>query len=80
MGYDFVLIFTVITLTVIGILFIYSSGITSTGENVSREYLKQIFWGISGIIIMFVISFIDYRRIKLISLYILSVLYISSAG
>ena len=70
MGYDFVLIFTVIILTVIGILFIYSSGITSTGENVSREYIKQIFWGISGVILMFVISFIDYRRIKLISHYI----------
>ncbi|MDC7221454.1 MAG: rod shape-determining protein RodA [Spirochaetales bacterium] len=70
MGYDFVLILTVITLTIIGILFIYSSGITSIGENVSNEYLKQIFWGISGIVIMFIISFIDYRRIKLISLYL----------
>ena len=70
MGYDFVLIITVISLTVIGILFIYSSGITSTGENVSREYLKQIFWGITGTVLMFVISFIDYRRIKLISHYI----------
>ncbi|MBN2625908.1 MAG: rod shape-determining protein RodA [Spirochaetales bacterium] len=70
MGYDFVLILTVIMLTVIGILFIYSSGITSLGKNVSNEYIKQILWGVTGIILMFVISFFDYRRIKLVSLYI----------
>ncbi len=70
MGYDFVLILTVITLTVIGILFIYSSGITSIGTNVSNEYIKQILWGVTGLALMFVISFFDYRRLKLISLYV----------
>jgi rod shape determining protein RodA len=73
MRYDFVLILTVMALTTIGILFIYSSGITSSGENVSNEYIKQIFWGITGTIIMFIMSFVDYRRIKLISFYIYSV-------
>jgi rod shape determining protein RodA len=70
MGYDFILILTVLILSTIGVLFIYSSGITSTGENVSREYIKQILWLVTGMILMFGISFIDYRRLKLISLYI----------
>lgn len=70
MGYDFVLILTVLSLSIIGILFIYSSGITSTGQNVSNEYIKQILWCGTGFMIMLFVSFVDYRRIKLISIYI----------
>lgn len=61
--FDFTLCFSVLALTIIGILFIYSSGINSSGESVSIEYIKQIFWAASGFIILLFISINDYRRI-----------------
>jgi len=45
----------------LGIAFIYSSGVTSAGVQVSREWIKQIIWSASGLILMAVFSFIDYR-------------------
>ncbi len=57
-------------LVVIGILFIYSSGITSAGVNVSNEYLKQIFWFALGIIVLFFLLFFDYDKLKNISQYL----------
>jgi rod shape determining protein RodA len=69
-GIDFPLIIASIVLTIFGILFIYSSGITSTGELVSDEYLKQIVWGSSGLVIALVLSLIDYRRLYHISHYL----------
>ena len=62
-SFDFILFFCVIALVTFGILFIYSSGINSEGVNVSSEYMKQIIWGGSGILIMLVISLLDYRKI-----------------
>jgi rod shape determining protein RodA len=69
-GIDFPLLCASVALTVFGILFIYSSGITSTGELVSDEYLKQIVWGSSGLIIALFLAMIDYRRIYHISHYL----------
>lgn len=50
-----------IALVVIGILFVYSSGVTATGQVISREYLRQIAWAVSGIVIMLILTFLDYR-------------------
>ncbi|MFP4363840.1 MAG: rod shape-determining protein RodA [Spirochaetia bacterium] len=58
---DILLILATIILMIIGILFIYSSGVTSTGVVFSNEYIKQIVWVITGIIIMFTIAFFDYQ-------------------
>jgi len=66
-NFDIILISSVLILSIIGIFFIYSSGITSQGIQVSREYIKQIIWLVSGLVIMLVLSNIDYRRIKLIA-------------
>lgn len=60
--FDFILFFCVIALVTFGILFIYSSGINSDGENVSTEYMKQIIWGGSGVLMMLGLSLLDYRR------------------
>ncbi len=49
---------------VIGILFVYSSGVTATGEVFSREYLKQIIWVVIGIAILFGVSILDYTRLR----------------
>jgi rod shape determining protein RodA len=51
-------------LTVLGVLSIYSSGITAEGVHVSNEYLKQIVWAVTGLGIMALISFLDYQRMK----------------
>jgi rod shape determining protein RodA len=67
---DFVLLIVIGMLTSFGILFIYSSGVTSAGEVVSNEYLKQILWGISGFVIIFALALVDYRRIYDFSFYI----------
>jgi len=53
-----------ISLAVIGILFVYSSGVTATGEVVSREYLRQIVWAVTGIGLLVFMNFVDYRYLR----------------
>ena len=62
--FDYALLICVILLTVFGIFFIYSSGINSQKVLVSNEYIKQIFWAVSGIFLLFLVSLIDYRKVK----------------
>ncbi|RKX85504.1 MAG: rod shape-determining protein RodA [Spirochaetes bacterium] len=69
-GFDFLLFFAVLGLIIIGILFIYSSGVTSTGVVVSNEYIKQIIWAISGIVLFVLFSYISYERYKNWAVYI----------
>jgi rod shape determining protein RodA len=67
---DFSLFFAAIILMVFGILFVYSSGVTSSGVLVSTEYVRQIIWAVSGAIAALVIAMIDYRRLHDVSLYL----------
>ena len=53
---DYLLFFACAFLTFIGILFIYSSGINSDGVLTSNEFVKQIIWGSTGIILVIVVS------------------------
>jgi rod shape determining protein RodA len=61
---DIVLILCVLGLMGLGIGFIYSSGVTSAGIQVSDEWIKQIIWSASGLVLMAVFSFLDYRLWK----------------
>jgi rod shape determining protein RodA len=61
---DLFLLFAALGLTTIGILFIYSSGITSAGTQNSDEWSKQIVWASIGLLFMMAIAFIDYRRLR----------------
>lgn len=70
LGLDYFLLFAVIALSTIGILFIYSSGINSSGVLVTQEYVKQIFFAISGLILLTIMIFIDYRKIKQFAIYL----------
>jgi len=63
-GFDFLLFISVQILMVIGIFFIYSSGVNSNGVIVSTEYIKQIIWVISGDILLLTVSFLDYKVFK----------------
>jgi len=67
---DYFILLPVIILVIIGVLFIYSSGITSTGEMVSTEYIKQIVWASIGLTAALVLSMVNYRRFYKISLYL----------
>ncbi len=62
--FDYLLLLCVVLLVAIGVASIYSSGINSDGVNVSNEYVKQIIFGSTGTILMFVSAVFDYRRIK----------------
>jgi rod shape determining protein RodA len=66
---DFSLLLAAMILSVFGVLFIYSSGITSTGVLVSSEYIRQIIWATAGVFIALALSIVDYRRIRDLSLY-----------
>jgi rod shape determining protein RodA len=66
---DFILFLSSLVLILFGVLFIYSSGITSAGVLVSREYLRQIIWGIFGVVSALAIAMVDYRRIRDLSLW-----------
>lgn len=75
--FDAFLLVAAVALVTIGVLFIYSSGVTSAGESVSREWLRQIFWAVSGLLILLSVSAVDYRRARDISLYAYGVLMLA---
>jgi rod shape determining protein RodA len=66
---DFFLLLAALILSVFGVLFIYSSGITSTGVLVSSEYIRQIIWATGGLFIALALSILDYRRIREFAIY-----------
>lgn len=64
-SFDPILFIAMLALVIIGILFIYSSGITSSGELVSSEFIFQIIWAVSGLLIYFALLLVDYTKLKL---------------
>ena len=66
---DFFILLSVMVLMAIGILFIYSSGITSDGTLVSSEYIRQIMWVSAGLIIAVIMAFVNYRRLYDVAIY-----------
>ncbi len=67
---DFAILGAALALTVLGILSIYSSGLTAEGVHVSNEYLKQIVWAVSGLVLLAIVSLVDYQRMKDYSFFI----------
>ena len=67
---DFFILLPVLVLMVFGVLFIYSSGITSSGTLVSTEYIRQIIWASIGLIVALVLALVNYRRFYDIALYV----------
>ncbi|HPX26971.1 MAG TPA: FtsW/RodA/SpoVE family cell cycle protein, partial [Treponemataceae bacterium] len=62
--FDYLLLSASVFLMIIGIFFIFSSGINSENILVSNDYIKQIIWAITSLFIMFFAALIDYRKIK----------------
>lgn len=63
-SWDLILLFAVLALSVIGIVFIYSSSLTASGEPRNTEYLRQIAWVVSGMLLLVGTSLVDYRRLS----------------
>jgi rod shape determining protein RodA len=61
---DFFILCAVLVLLICGVLFIYSSGVTSTGTLVSREYIRQIVWACGGISIALALALFDYKKLR----------------
>jgi rod shape determining protein RodA len=82
---DFAILAVTLGLTVMGILSIYSSGLTAEGVHVSNEYVKQLLWSVSGLALLVLISLIDYQRMKdyspfIYAFFILQILYVRFFG
>jgi len=69
LGFDIFIFFSVIALMFIGVLFIYSSGVSSSGIVYSNEYVKQIISISIGLVLCLLFSFGNYSRLGEWSLY-----------
>ena len=67
--FEILILLAAVGLSIIGILFIYSSAVSSDGVLQNNEYVKQIVWVCLGIGIMIAVSFFDYERLRQLSLY-----------
>ncbi len=72
--FDYVLILIVLILISIGVMFIYSSSVNSTGVSVSNAYIKQIIFASIGLILMILTTLYDYRRSESITIYLYGIL------
>jgi rod shape determining protein RodA len=69
-GFDFLLLGATLLLVLFGILFIYSSGVSFTGSRPSNEFIKQLIWTGSGLVIMTGVILINYSRLRDLSIYL----------
>lgn len=61
--FDYILLVSFIILTAFGILTIYSAGAASSGiRAIEKQYIKQIYWAITGIVIFILLLFINYQK------------------
>ncbi len=61
---DIPILVSVILLVVIGILFIYSSNTDADGTIKKDEFVRQIFWAVLGLVLLFVFSFLNYLHLR----------------
>ncbi len=74
--FDFIIFLAMIALMTIGGLFIYSSGVNAAGQIVSREYILQIVWIGSALLIYFLLQLPQYNVLQKYSIQIYAILTI----
>src|SRR6056297_3401089 len=62
--FDFVTFFSMISPMTFGVLFIYSSGVNSSGQLISNEYIHQIIWIITALIVYFLLQIPKYESLR----------------
>jgi rod shape determining protein RodA len=60
---DWIIVAAIIVLMLIGVLFIYSSGVNSDGILINNEYIKQIVWVVSGLVLMLALTVVEPKRL-----------------
>ncbi|MCL2600425.1 MAG: rod shape-determining protein RodA [Treponema sp.] len=81
---DYLILIPVMGLMAIGVVFIYSAGITAGGI-ASTEYIRQIVWASAGLTIALVLAMINYRLFHKFALYmflltLIPLIYTSAFG
>jgi rod shape determining protein RodA len=67
---DFFILLAAVILSIFGVLFIYSAGITSVNPQGSSEYWRQIIWLAAGLVAALALALFDYKRLREWSLYL----------
>jgi len=62
--YDWPLLALTLCITCMGIVFIYSATFSSESEFVRTFHLRQIEWAVYGLIVLLVLSAVDYRQLE----------------
>jgi rod shape determining protein RodA len=75
-NFDWLLLALILLITGIGIVNLYSAGYTNTPEGVTAVYVKQSYWLLVGLMVMFLTLIIDYRYLEKLAylLYIISII------
>lgn len=60
---DYVLLAIILTLAIIGVLYIYSAGYNPYTNETDNFYKRQLVWLFLGLISFFVMSYINYRKL-----------------
>lgn len=69
LAFDVTLLGATLALMVVGALFIYSSGVSSTGASSSAELVKQLIWSAGGLLVLVGAVLVDYHRLRGLSAY-----------
>jgi rod shape determining protein RodA len=64
LSFDVYIVAATLSLVGIGVLFIYSSGVTSTGRVFSNEYIRQMIWAATGLVLLFATAFASHSAIR----------------
>jgi len=67
---DPLLAISVVGLMIVGILFIFSSGVNSNGVLITTEYLKQILWAVVALTVLVSFSYVNYNLLRDLSFWI----------
>ena len=67
---DFFLLLSAFVLVIVGILFIYSSGMTPAGIIISNEYRRQMIWASAGLVLALALALFNYRRVYDLTVYL----------
>lgn len=67
---DPILALAVLGLMTMGILFIYSSGVNSSGVLLTTEYVKQILWAGVALTMMIIFSYVNYNLLRDLSIWV----------
>ena len=62
-NFDWVLFFSPLLISALGIINLYSAGSVSSGPGATSLYLKQLYWLLLGLVLFFTIVTIDYQLI-----------------